>query len=108
MHGILIQVGMKQCGIESAQTSSDYRVQTYIPVKFSIDEEHQVIYFDDDNEVHEELEEGISDFIELARRVKHLDMITTASTKYQVKKKSLEKKPPTTGKTPVRSVADLS
>jgi hypothetical protein len=106
--GFLIQVGMKQCGIESAQTSSDYRVQTYIPVKFSIDEEHQVIYFDDDNEVHEELEEGISDFIELARRVKHLDMITTASTKYQVKKKSLEKKPPTTGKTPVRSVADLS
>jgi hypothetical protein len=106
----LIQVGMKQCSIESAQSRSESRVQIYSPVTFSIDEERQVVYFGDDNDVQEEVEHGIGDFIELARRVKHLDMLTTSSKKYQahVKKNDLEKKPHAIEKESAIDVPDVS
>lgn len=107
----LIQVGMKQCSIVSAQSSSECRVPIYSPVKFSIDEERQVVYFDDHNDdVPDKLEQGIGDCIQLARRVKHLDMLMVSSKKYQahVKKNELEKKHHTKGKEHVRSIVDAS
>jgi hypothetical protein len=94
----LIQVGMKQCSIVSAQSSSECRVPIYSPVKFSIDEERQVVYFDDnDDDVPDKLEQGIGDCIELARRVKHLDMLMVSSKKYQAHVQK-EKKHHTKGK----------
>lgn len=79
----LVRLNMKQLYLESSFSQMHSGEPIYSPVRFSIDEQSGVVYFDELEDDQYHLERDISDYMKIAERVKKLDISITTSTKYQ-------------------------